>query len=1080
MTSCTSPGQDEQSRLRKWPQRNAPLQKTCSCRRKLFRSSPPPAAHPQVPAGSGRTTSSSSPAENSISPSVTSRLDDAVPSWLRGLSRQNLALLLLAYFAIVHVIGLWIFTSGFLLTRLTIPLTSPAYTAESPAPLPARYSKAIILVIDALRTDFISPHHPQPPSLYHHGVLSLPAELTASDPSHSLIFNTFSDPPTSTMQRIKGITTGSLPTFIDIGSNFASTAVDEDSLISQFVAANKSVVFMGDDTWVNLFPDSFAHSHPYDSFNVEDLHSVDNGVIEHLIPYMQPTNTSKWDVLIGHFLGVDHVGHRVGPERETMRIKLKQMDNVLRQVVALMEDDTLLVLLGDHGMDSKGNHGGDSELETTAALWMYGKGPSLAGSPEDPDIKEDWPLYTFPGSLHPLRHLQQIDLVPTLALLLGIPVPYNNLGAVIPECFAASIESLEIATSVNAHQIMRYIRSYGDQAVEDALSIAWGEATASDALARGAKQLNGINLAPAIRHAVRAHQSFADQALAHLRSLWAQFSVSLIIVGISILGLTIPTMGAIYSRLKRPGWEDLICASLSTAFCSACVPLPTCTVLFIFYDFASAVRISVIAATMSSEIALIVAYSAIMRTNFKLPRFDLDRAAGPVAVLVHAISFASNSFIMWEDRMVVFLLATVLLIFVIRSPTAPTASLRLKILGLSLVVAALVRVAGMVTICREEQQPYCRVTFFAGSTPSPPTWALIAIIPLAMQLPRAIGITLSRSKSLAGPAPFFLGWIWRTALMGSAVYWVIEWAESWDGIQAHAVPVLQVARIWLARAMFGLLVLVGPYIWLISPLCISVERGADQTGQDRPVTVLGFANAFGSTYILFYLIPFGLFYLVSQPMAQITTILLLLALLVYLDVVDSRRDAILMQAQFASSSTPGAFEPGQSTALVQPSFTDLVPLALMGFVHFFATGHQAVLTSIQWKAAFVGFPTVTYPWSPILVALNAFGPFFLSAIAVPLLALWNVSPRPQGTVPVLGHTVQLGLGMMMYHTTVTLASAVCAAWLRRHLMVWKVFAPRFMMGGITLLVVDLGVILGLLGMRGTSWKVWRTFKTEAI
>jgi phosphatidylinositol glycan class O len=53
--------------------------------------------------------------------------------------------------------------------------------------------------------------------------------------------------------------------------------------------------------------------------------------------------------------------------------------------------------------------------------------------------------------------------------------------------------------------------------------------------------------------------------------------------------------------------------------------------------------------------------------------------------------------------------------------------------------------------------------------------------------------------------------------------------------------------------------------------------------------------------------------------------------------------------------------------------------------------------------------------------------------------------------------------------------------LRRHLMVWNVFAPRFMLGGITLLGVDISLLLAVgVGLRVTSWKVWKTFKCESI
>jgi hypothetical protein len=39
-------------------------------------------------------------------------------------------------------------------------------------------------------------------------------------------------------------------------------------------------VFMGDDTWMQMMPDAFDQAFPYPSFNVKDLHTVDDGVWE--------------------------------------------------------------------------------------------------------------------------------------------------------------------------------------------------------------------------------------------------------------------------------------------------------------------------------------------------------------------------------------------------------------------------------------------------------------------------------------------------------------------------------------------------------------------------------------------------------------------------------------------------------------------------------------------------------------------------------------------------------------------------------------------------------------------------------
>ena len=44
-----------------------------------------------------------------------------------------------------------------------------------------------------------------------------------------------------------------------------------------------------------------------------------------------------------------------------------------RDVVNNLDNDTVLYVFGDHGMTQYGDHGGDSENETTAALFVYSK-----------------------------------------------------------------------------------------------------------------------------------------------------------------------------------------------------------------------------------------------------------------------------------------------------------------------------------------------------------------------------------------------------------------------------------------------------------------------------------------------------------------------------------------------------------------------------------------------------------------------------------------------------------------------------------------------------------------------------------
>lgn len=146
------------------------------------------------------------------------------------------SLIVLVWVFVIHAIGLHLFTKGFLLTRLSLSQIN-----VHDDPLTPTHKRAVILIIDALRFDFISPDPPQPRSPHYHGVLKLPGQLTETQPRHSFIFNSFADPPTTTLQRIKGITTGSLPTFADIGNSFGGSAVDEDSIVNQLRLSGKRV-----------------------------------------------------------------------------------------------------------------------------------------------------------------------------------------------------------------------------------------------------------------------------------------------------------------------------------------------------------------------------------------------------------------------------------------------------------------------------------------------------------------------------------------------------------------------------------------------------------------------------------------------------------------------------------------------------------------------------------------------------------------------------------------------------------------------------------------------------------------------
>lgn len=112
--------------------------------------------------------------------------------------------------------------------------------------------------------------------------------------------------------------------------------------------------------------------------------------------------------------------------------KQVEMDGIVRQIYEAIETNehlrsTVLVLCGDHGMNEAGNHGGSTTGETSPALlFISPKFQTSMNGLECPTVlpSEKFQYYSL---------VEQSDIAPTLAGLLGFPVPLNNLGVFIPD-----------------------------------------------------------------------------------------------------------------------------------------------------------------------------------------------------------------------------------------------------------------------------------------------------------------------------------------------------------------------------------------------------------------------------------------------------------------------------------------------------------------------------------------------------------------------------------------------------------------------------------------------------------------------
>ncbi|KAK7949753.1 GPI ethanolamine phosphate transferase 3 [Apiospora saccharicola] len=986
----------------------------------------------------------------------------------------------------IHVVGIVLFTGGFLLTRLvldeksecSVPPIEPLAAWEGQGSMdggcwhPKTFDKAVVVLIDALRYDFTVPVKNLTEAEIYHNAFPFLYETAVQSPENAVLLPFIADPPTSTLQRLKGLTTGTLPTLNDLGSSFGGTAIDEDNLLMQLNSLGKRIVHLGDDTWTSLFPGYFEAniSKPYDSFNVWDLHTVDNGVLEHIFPLMQKENQTQWDVLIGHFLGVDHAGHRYGPNHAAMTAKLQQMNSFVQDLVKTIDDDTVLIVMGDHGMDSKGDHGGESDDEVEAALWMYSKRPVFGRTK---------PEYVTPPATAKERPVNQIDLVPTLALLLGLPIPFNNLGRPIEEAFAGikgtAWDNLAAVSRLASAGTRRYQASYfAARGIEQTAKPGSPEELWETATEYAAKNINvkGRELV------YGAYTAYQEETLRICKDLWARFDVPKMALGIAVMALGVLVLLVYVSRDEDDDFAvmddaelDFAEKSLELQDAGGQTDLPSYQTLSQSLVKAAAVGSTIGAGlgygyvsymaeeqdwTMAAAITALTSSLAVTISLFGLGKSLTNLLPntiwgwlGVIFTLSQSIGFASNSYTIWEDSISLFFLSTFGFVSMIAALRLPARTDRILGIYHSVVFILLGRLASFSKLCREEQMPYCTSTYYASansSTSAP--WQLALPFIVFAGIPSIIKGYLLSSRSYEGLAPFWIDWVFRGALGLAATYWTLDAAGNgqWlaDYVSETTLKTIQVA---IAQGVLALAFVAGTTAFVWAPPCIKVFTRAGSGGRTAQVTILGYGNANGARYLLLVVNFAAACMLLSKPMGSGALALMVWQVLSLVDMLDLNN---------------------LSTESIGP-----IVLALLGEFYYFKTGHQAVLSSIQWDSAFIPLFTLRYPWSPLVVMFNTFAGQILACVAVPLLALWKTSPKRKGGL----ETVTRCLGLFVaYYAVESLATMVWAGHLRRHLMLFRVFNPRFMMAAAVLLVVDLvGILVALAGVRANALAVSEVF-----
>lgn len=539
----------------------------------------------------------------------------------------------------------------------------------------------------------------------------------------------------------------------------------EDNIIHQMNDAHKNLTFMGDDTWMGLFPRSFQPSFPFPSFDVWDIDTVDEGVTKHLNRELQKNG---WNLLIAHCLGVDHVGHRFGPHHPVMTEKLLQMNNLIKLITQKMNKETLLIVMGDHGMTNNGDHGGDSSDETSAGLFVYSPMLDLKHNASVPKV------------------VNQIDLVPTLALLMGVPIPYSNLGMVILDLIqperptngnAETNEETQHLTTLAAHaralfanvnQIWHYLESYHSETPitskefhelgDEFLKLKNHFISKLD-IKKCHEGCQSVHLCcprkDELEKFIASSKDFLSGAREMCRSMWARFDLAAITTGLAVFLITIiiHLTHVFDPAISYPSVRTLL---FITALC------------FILRLLSDSLAIG--------TLALITLYF-FKHVTWKCwvpTRFNLS----VLLPAVMALSYTSNSFVVEEPYVSHFLVQTLIWGPLVRAPWTFNELLDRCALSVSS------RLGLHYFRCREEQSPYCEANSFHRSLSSLATLNWVVSFRVICAVSTFLFIAFVISTRFRVPKPII------RLLTLIPVYWIAQLAFVALGIQDRILKVL--------------------------------------------------------------------------------------------------------------------------------------------------------------------------------------------------------------------------------------------------------------------------------------------------
>ncbi|XP_047382328.1 GPI ethanolamine phosphate transferase 1 isoform X2 [Sciurus carolinensis] len=134
-----------------------------------------------------------------------------------------------------------------------------------------------------------------------------------------------------------------------------------------------------------------------------------------------------------HLLGLDTNGHAHRPSSRDYKDNIKIVDDGVKEIVSMFQHfygndgKTTFIFTSDHGMTDWGSHGAGHPSETLTPIVTWGAGikyPQKVSTQQfDDEFLKEWRLENWKR-----QDVNQADIAPLMASLIGVPFPLNSVG----------------------------------------------------------------------------------------------------------------------------------------------------------------------------------------------------------------------------------------------------------------------------------------------------------------------------------------------------------------------------------------------------------------------------------------------------------------------------------------------------------------------------------------------------------------------------------------------------------------------------------------------------------------------------